>query len=80
MRLKIKKEYENCEIRKGSLLFVSEKTPENHYQFYFDNGFQECFEILEPKTFDEIKEEVEKYTKDEKEKQHKTKRKTKKIR
>ena len=80
MRLKIKKDYANCEIRRGNLLFVAGKTPEQHYQFYFDNGFDDIFEVLKPKTIEEITQEVEKYTKDEKEKQHKTKRKTKKIR
>jgi hypothetical protein len=53
--MKLKKQYSKCSLSKRingvMLTFNVANTPERDYEFYYKNGFEECFEV-------EVKEEV----------------------
>lgn len=78
MKLKIKNEFLNSKTTIGKNILDTNNVKEEHFQYYYDNGFDYCFEeIKKAKKVKEIvkKElnslknavkEVKKYTKDEK--------------
>lgn len=45
--MKIKKEHKGTIIRRGKFTINCNDTNPDHYQYYFDNGFSDIFEVEE---------------------------------
>lgn len=48
--MKIKDIYKGLKVMRNGITFDIDATPQDYYQFYFDNGFKDLFDIEKPKS------------------------------
>ena len=47
MKLKLKEQYENATIIVGKTIVKTNNIKENHYHYYYTNGFSDYFDVIE---------------------------------